>query len=136
MDYKLLDFKIRGDERGSLVPVEGGIDIPFEIKRVFYIFDTRGKDIIRGDHANRKSKFVLIMLTGSCKIKVFSNDGTHEIIELNSPNKGLFLENMVWKEMYDFSDGSVMLVLASEHFDAEEYIDTYEELLKELKNGL
>lgn len=135
MDYKLIDFKIRGDERGSLVAIEGNIDIPFDIKRVFYIFGTKGKDVIRGNHANRNSKFVLVMLTGSCKVKVFSGEN-RDIIELNTPDKGLFLNNLVWKEMYDFSDGSVMLVLASEHFDEYEYIDTYEELLKELKNGL
>lgn len=131
MDYQILNFKIRGDERGSLVALEGSKDIPFDIKRVFYIFDTKGKDVIRGDHANRNSKFVLVMLSGSCKVKVFSGD-KREVIELNSPDKGLFLNNMVWKEMYDFSDGSVMMVLASELFDANEYIDSYEELLKEL----
>lgn len=133
MDYKLLDFKIFGDERGSLAVIEGNKDIPFDIARVFYIFDTKGKNVIRGDHANRKSKFVLVMLSGSCKVKIFSGEN-RDIIELDSPNKGLFLNNLVWKEMYDFSDGSVMMVLASEHFDAEEYIDTYEDLLKELKN--
>lgn len=131
MDYQILNFKIRGDERGSLVALEGSNDIPFDIKRVFYIFDTKGKEVIRGDHANRNSKFVLVMLSGSCKVKVFSGD-KREVIELNSPDKGLFLNNMVWKEMYDFSDGSVMMVLASELFDANEYIDSYEELLKEL----
>lgn len=131
MDYKIIDFKIRGDERGSLVAIEGNKDIPFDIKRVFYIFDTQGQNVIRGDHANRKTKFVLVMLSGSCKVKVFSGD-KREIIELTSPDQGLFLNNLVWKEMYDFSDNSVMMVLASEHFDAEEYIDTYEDLLSEL----
>lgn len=134
MNYKVIDFVKRGDERGSLIAIEGNQDIPFEIKRVFYIFDTQGKNVIRGDHANRKSKFVLIMLAGSCKIKIFS-DSKKEIIELNSPNKGLFINNLVWKEMYDFSQGSVMLVLASEHFDKDEYIDIYEEL-QALKGSL
>lgn len=131
MDYKILNFQIRGDERGSLIALEGNSEVPFEIKRVFYIFGTKGKDIVRGDHANRNSKFVMAMLSGSCKVKVFTGN-KREIIELDSPDKGLFLNNLVWKEMYDFSDGSVMMVLASEYFDANEYIDSYEELLEEL----
>ena len=125
-----------GDERGSLTALEENKEIPFDIKRVFYIYNTKDKNVVRGDHANRKTKFVLVMLAGSAKVKVYDyNGGIQEIVELNSPDKGLFLENMVWKEMYDFTDNSVMLVLASEHFDALEYIDTYEELLEELGNG-
>lgn len=132
MDYEVIDFLIRGDARGSLVAIEGHKDIPFDIKRVFYIFNTQGQEVIRGDHANRNSKFVLVMLSGSAKVKVY-HDGGADIVELNSPDKGLFLNNLVWKEMYDFSDNSVMLVLASELFDADEYIDTREELLLELR---
>jgi dTDP-4-dehydrorhamnose 3,5-epimerase-like enzyme len=134
--YKILNFKIFGDERGALTAIEGNKEIPFDIKRVFYIYNTKDKNIVRGDHANRKTKFVLIMLSGSSKVKIFDEKGgVQEIVELDSPDKGLFLENMVWKEMYDFTDNSVMLVLASEPFDEFEYIDTYEELLEELKNG-
>lgn len=134
--YKLLEFKTFGDSRGFLTPIENGIDIPFEIKRLFYIYGTRGKEILRGDHANRKSKLVLMMPSGSCKIKIFNIDGSvEEIIELNSPYKGLYIENMVYKEMYDFSENAVMLVLASEHFDEFEYIDSVEELREELYNG-
>ena len=131
-----MNFKIFGDERGSLTAVEGHKDIPFDIKRIFYIYGTKGQQIVRGDHANRKSRFVLMMLSGTCKIKVFDHQGgVQEIVELNSPEKGLYLDKMVWKEMYDFSDNSVMLVLSSEHFDKDEYIDTYEELINEIKNG-
>lgn len=134
--YKVINFKAFGDDRGFLTPIESGRDIPFEIKRVFYIYGTKGRSIVRGDHANRKTKFVLIMLSGSCKIKVFNNEGSvEEIIDLDSPSKGLYLENMVYKEMYDFTDNSVMIALSSEHFDEFEYIDTYEEFLEEIKNG-
>lgn len=134
--YKVLNFKIFGDDRGSLTAIEGNKDIPFDIKRVFYIFDTKGQDIIRGNHANRKTKFILVMLSGSCEVKVYNNEGSiQEVVKLDSPDKGLFLNNMVWKEMCNFSDGSVMLVLASELFDKDEYIDTYEELLEEINNG-
>ena len=135
-NYKLLNFKIFGDERGSLTALEGNKEIPFDIKRVFYIYNTTGRNVIRGNHANRKTKFVMVMLSGSSKVKIYDyNGGIQEIVELDAPNKGMFLENMVWKEMYDFTDNSVMLVLASEHFDEFEYIDTYEELLEELTNG-
>jgi len=135
-NYEVLNFKIFGDERGSLIALEEYKEIPFDIKRVFYIFNTKDKNVVRGDHANRKTKFVLVMLAGSSKVKVFDNNGgIQEIVELDAPNKGLFLENMVWKEMYDFTDNSVMLVIASEHFDEFEYIDTYEDLLKELAAG-
>lgn len=133
-EYRVIDFKIFGDERGFLTPIENGRDIPFKIKRVFYIYGTKGKDIVRGNHANRKTKFVLMMPSGSCKIKIYNNEGSvQEIVELNSPNKGLYLENMVYKEMYDFTDNAVMIALSSEHFDEFEYIDSYEEFLKEVK---
>lgn len=132
-NYKTLDFKTFGDKRGFLTPLEGGKEIPFDVKRIFYIYGTKDQDTIRGQHANRKTKFVLIMITGSCKIKIYDNkSGTQEVINLDSPAKGLFIENMVWKKMYNFSNDSVMLALASEHFDEFEYIDTYEEYLQEL----
>lgn len=135
-NYKILDFKIFGDERGSLTALEANKEAPFDIKRVFYIYNTKDTDVVRGNHANRKSKFILVMLSGTAKVKIYNNEGSvAEVVELDRPNKGLFLNNMVWKEMYDFSDNSVMLVLASEHFDEFEYIDTYEEFLKEVNNG-
>ena len=130
--YKILNFKIFGDERGALTAIEGNKEIPFDIKRVFYIYNTKDKNIVRGDHANRKTKFVLIMLAGSSKVKIFDEKGgVQEIVELNSPDKGLFLENMVWKEMYDFSSDSVLLTLANEPYDENEYIRNYQEYLKE-----
>jgi len=136
MDYKVIDFKIFGDERGSLTAIEGNNEVPFDIKRVFYIYDTQGSDIVRGKHANRKSKFVLIMLSGACEVKISDRKGNiQEIVVLDMPNKGLYLNNMVWKEMINFTDNSVMLVLSSEHFDEFEYIDTYEEFLEEIASG-
>lgn len=131
--YEILEFKELGDERGNLTVAEGsGIDIPFDIKRVFYI---HGSDatVVRGQHANRDTEFVLINVSGSSKVKV--DDGTHqEIILLDRPRMGLYLPRMLWKEMYDFSPDSVLLVLASEHFNESEYIRDYQEFLQEL-NG-
>ena len=109
--YKILEFGDLGDERGKLVVVEGAMDIPFEIKRVFYIYGS-DSSVIRGQHANRDSEFVLINVSGSSKVRV-DNGFEEEIIELNRPRMGLYLPTMVWKDMYDFSEDSVLLVLAS-----------------------
>lgn len=128
---KILEFSDLGDERGNLVVVEGsGYDIPFEIKRVFYIYGSDA-EVIRGRHANRKSEFVLINVSGVSKVKV-DNGREQQIIELNRPRMGLYLPTMLWKDMYDFSKDSVLLVLASEHYDAEEYIRDYDDYIKEL----
>lgn len=133
MMYKLLNFNDLGDERGKLVVVEGGMDIPFEIKRVFYIY---GSDdtVVRGQHANLDSEFVLINVAGKSKVKI--TDGTkEEIVVLDKPMKGVYLPKMVWKEMYDFSPDSVLLVLANTHYNGKEYIRDYNDYLKLVKNG-
>lgn len=126
---QMLEFSQKGDERGYLVVVEGVMDIPFEIKRIFYIYGS-GKDVVRGQHANRRSEFVLINVAGTSKVKVRDGKGNEVIFSLNRPHTGIYLPNMVWKEMYDFSEDSVLLVLASEHYDDEEYIRNYDEFLK------
>ena len=128
--YKILEFGDLGDERGKLVVVEGAQDIPFEIKRVFYIYGSDSQ-VVRGQHANRNSEFVLINVSGSSKVRV-DNGFEEEIIELNRPRMGLYLPTMVWKDMYDFSADSILLVLASTHYDGNEYIRDYDEFLKEV----
>ena len=128
--YKILEFGDLGDERGKLVVVEGAMDIPFEIKRVFYIYGS-DSSVIRGQHANRDSEVVLINVSGSSKGRV-DNGFEEEIIELNRPRMGLYLPTMVWKDMYDFSEDSVLLVLANTHYDGNEYIRDYDEYLKEV----
>lgn len=128
---QMLDFPQRGDERGHLVIVEGGRDVPFEIKRAFYIYGS-DKDVVRGQHANRKTQFVLINVAGKSKVRVMDGEGNEAIFCLNRPNTGIYLPEMVWKDMYDFSEDSVLLVLASEHYDAAEYIRSYDEFQKEI----
>ena len=130
--YKVLEFKEYGDERGSLVVAEGsGFDVPFDIRRVFYMYGS-DPDIVRGNHANRYTKFVLINVAGSSKVLV--DDGnTKEVIVLDKPRMGLYLGPMVWKEMYDFSPDSVLLVLASEHYIENEYIRDYDAFCAEVK---
>lgn len=128
--YKILSFPQLGDERGHLVVVEGLKDIPFEIKRMFYIYGTK-TDVVRGQHANKKSEFVLINLSGNCKIKV--DDGENkEVIILDKPHEGIYLEKMVWKDMFDFSEDSILLVLSNHSYDSEEYVRDYENFKKEM----
>ncbi len=126
---KMLEFQQRGDERGHLVIVEGNQDIPFEIKRAFYLYGSDA-DVVRGQHANRESEFVLINVAGKSKVKVKDGEGNEAIYCLNRPHTGIYLPTMVWKDMYDFSEDSVLLVLASTHYNPEEYIRDYEEFEK------
>lgn len=126
----ILHFCDFGDERGKLVVVEGAQDIPFEIKRVFYMYGS-SKGIMRGQHANRKSEFVLINVAGQSKIRI--TDGKEEmIINLDKPMSGVYIPKMIWKDMYDFSPDSVMLVLASTHYDDSEYIRDFNEYLADI----
>ncbi|MBQ7972289.1 MAG: FdtA/QdtA family cupin domain-containing protein [Lachnospiraceae bacterium] len=130
--YKIIEFKDLGDERGNLVVIEGeGMDIPFDIKRVFYIYGS-DSEVIRGQHANRETEFLLVNVSGSSKVKVDNGEET-EIISLDKPRMGLYLSSMLWKDMYDFSEDSVLLVLASRHYDGNEYIRNYDEYLEIIK---
>lgn len=128
--YKVIEFPEMGDERGNLVVVEGEQLVPFKINRVFYMY---GSDdtVVRGQHANRESEFVLINVSGTSKVRV--TDGREEaVIELNKPRMGLYLSSMLWKDMYDFSPDSVLLVLTNTHYNGAEYIRDYDEYLKEM----
>ncbi len=123
--YRKLNFKDMGDDRGKLVVVEGNIDIPFTIQRAFYMYGS-DKNVVRGRHANINSEFVLINVAGSSKILI--TDGNRkEIVELSKPMEGVYIPKMIWKEMYDFSSDSVLLVLASTHYDGQEYLRSYEQ---------
>lgn len=130
-NVKMIEFPQHGDERGHLVIVEGMKDIPFDIKRVFYIYGS-DSDVVRGQHANRRTEFVLINVAGKSKVKVRDGKGNEAVFCLNRPHTGIYLPKMVWKDMYDFSEDSVLLCLASEHYDATEYIRDYEEYIKEV----
>jgi dTDP-4-dehydrorhamnose 3,5-epimerase-like enzyme len=127
---QMLEFpQIKDDDRGAMVVVEGWQDIPFDIKRIFYIY---GSDdiVVRGQHANRKTEFVLINVAGQSKVTVRDGKGNEAVFSLNRPHTGIYIPKMYWKEMYDFSSDSVLLCLASEHYDPNEYIRNYDEYLK------
>ena len=128
----ILQFGDLGDERGKLVVIEGAQSIPFDIKRIFYIYGSDAT-VIRGQHANRNSEFVLVNVAGQSKVRI--TDGTEEfIVELNKPMMGVYIPKMIWKDMYDFSSDSVLLVLASTHYDSKEYIRDYNDYIEIMKN--
>lgn len=126
---KIIFFKEMGDERGNLVVIEGDQDIPFPIRRVFYMYGS-DPDIVRGQHANRRSSFILINVGGTSRVRI--TDGNEEmIVMLDKPRMGVYIPPMYWKDMYDFSSDSILLVLSDEHYDGSEYIRDYSEYLKE-----
>ena len=132
---KWIDFQSLGDERGSLVAVEIGMEkvVPFDIKRVYYIYET-GEGVSRGFHAHRNLKQVAICLAGKCRM-VLDNGNKREEVWMNSPTRGLLIESMVWREMHDFSRDCVLLVLASEHYAESDYIRNYDIFLGLAENA-
>ncbi len=131
MNYKLIDLNSFGDARGKLIALEKGRNCPFDVKRVFYIFDTT-ENVVRGGHANRNSEFLFVPICGSCRIKIDNGYKTIDVL-LNNPSKALYLDKMLWKEMYDFSCNAILLVLTNTTYDENEYIKNYDTYLKEVK---
>ncbi|WP_096027559.1 sugar 3,4-ketoisomerase [Campylobacter lanienae] len=128
MDYKILNFNAKNDNRGCLIALENLKEIPFKIQRIYYIYDTN-PDFPRGAHAHKELEQVLIMMDGSCEIVL--NDGKHsKSITLNRPDIGLFIGKNMWREMRNFSYGAKLLVLASDYYDDSEYIRDYDEFLR------
>jgi len=123
-----IDFPPLGDDRGSLVALEGNKTVPFDIKRVYYIFGTE-PGVARGFHAHRALKQVAVCITGKCRMRL-TNGAEEAEIWLDSPIKGLVIEEMVWREMHDFSPDCVLLVLASEHYEEADYIRDYDEFTR------
>ena len=132
MITKLEEFKVLGDHRGQLVALEANRQIPFDVKRVFYIYGTQ-EGVPRGNHSHYKTKQFLIAVNGSCKVTL-DNGKEKEIFDLNRPNLGLFQDALIWGSMHDFSSDCVLMVLADEYYDASDYITDYNKFLKEVKN--
>ena len=131
MNNKIL-FQSHGDEQGTLIAIEECKDIPFHIKRVYYMYGT-GDNVTRGRHAHKRLQQVLICVHGSCKIRL--DDGKEQkIVSLDKQNEGLYIAHDIWREMFDFSSDAVLLVLASEPYDKSDYIRDYEEFLKYVKD--
>lgn len=121
-------FPALGDDRGSLVALEGNKSVPFDLKRVYYIFGTQ-PGVARGFHAHKALKQVAVCVTGKCKM-LLDNGIEKTEVWLDSPIKGVVIDSMVWHEMHDFSQDCVLIVLASEHYDEADYIRDYESFIK------
>ena len=133
MQIKLIPLQSHGDERGSLVALEDGSNIPFAIKRVYYMFKTQD-GVRRGFHAHKELKQVAIAVRGSCRFVL--DDGNERVeISLDNPAQGLLIESFMWREMYDFSDDCVLMVLADQHYDESDYIRDYSDFLKQVKGS-
>lgn len=132
MEIKTYTFPPHGDDRGQLVAVEAMKDLPFEIKRVYYIYDTL-PGVRRGFHAHLNLQQILLCVNGSCKIHLDNGKETAEVT-LDKPNEGLYISNDMWREMYDFTPGTVLLVLASEYYDEADYIRNYDEFKRLVTN--
>lgn len=129
--FSLKKLEIKGDETGSLIAIESGKNINFDIKRVYYIFDTKS-DIVRGKHAHQNLKQLLICVSGSCKI-LLDNGIKKNVVELSSPNEGVYINDLIWREMYDFSQDCVLLVLADNLYDEDDYVKDYNDFLRLVK---
>lgn len=128
MNIEKVDLVSHGDSRGQLVAIEEYDEIPFKIKRVYYIYDTNS-DVTRGCHAHRTLKQLLVCVSGNCKIRL--DDGKDcQIVLLDKPNEGILICDTIWREMFDFSKDAVLLVLASDIYDEKDYIRDYQEFLK------
>lgn len=125
---KFIEFPALGDERGSLVALESEKTVPFPIKRVYYIFGTNA-GVSRGFHAHKRLQQVALCITGKCRM-ILDDGRQRDEVWLDSPNKGLIIGDLVWREMHDFSEDCVLLVLASEHYDEADYIRDYGKFLK------
>lgn len=133
MDIKMFHFPPHGDDRGQLVAIEENKDLPFDVKRVYYIYDTL-PGVRRGFHAHKNLEQILLCVNGTCKIHLDNGYDTAEVV-LDKPNEGLYISNDMWREMYDFTPGTVLLVLASEYYDEADYIRNYDDFIKMVKEG-
>lgn len=128
-----IEFQKLGDERGSLVSLEQNKNIPFEVKRIYYIFGTK-EGVSRGFHAHKNLEQVAICVKGSCRFLLDDGKNKEEIV-LNDPSIGLYISNVTWREMHDFSEDCVLIVLASELYDENDYIRDYQDFQNQKIKG-
>ncbi len=126
-------FQSHGDDRGQLVALEENNNVPFAIKRVYYMYNTVS-NAVRGKHAHKKLQQILVCVHGSCEV-LLDNGKEKETLLLDKPHEGLYIQNSVWREMYNFSSDAVLMVLASELYDETDYIRDYQEFLEYIKKG-
>lgn len=125
------EFRLLGDERGSLIAVEAHKDIPFAIARVYYIFGTK-EGVERGFHAHKELKQVAVAVRGSCIMKLDDGSEQQDIL-MNDPAKSVYIAPMVWHEMREFSEDCVLLVFADQAYDESDYIRNYTQFLEAIE---
>ena len=131
MNIKKIKFQPHGDDRGQLVALEEFRNIPFDIRRVYYMYDTV-PEAVRGKHAHKSLEQILICVHGSCRV-LLDNGTEKETVVLDKPFEGLYISNIIWREMFDFSADAVLMVLASDYYDETDYIRDYDEFLAFLR---
>ena len=117
---KLIDLPILGDDRGQMSVIENAT-APFDIQRIFYVYNTN-PHVVRGQHANQKSQFLMVCVSGHVDIKVMDTTGVEKVYHLNDLTKGLYLPQLIWKDMYNWGANTVLLVLSDQAYDPDEYI--------------
>jgi len=127
---RFCDCKRLGDDRGLLIAIEGCKGVPFDIKRVYYIYNT-ASGVARGFHAHKELKQVAVCVSGSCRF-ILDNGVEKESVILEDPSRGLFIDSLIWHEMHDFSDDCVLVLLASDYYDEADYLRDYEGFLNEI----
>ena len=133
MSFNLLNLNVFGDSRGKLISLEGNKNIPFEIKRVYYIYDTSPEQD-RGMHAHQNLEQIVIAMDGSCQF-VLDDGRVRKSVWLNRPDVGLYIGKNMWREMRHFSYGCKLMILASSYYDENEYIRDYNEFLEYIKSN-
>jgi len=128
MKNNLLSFSVIGDERGNLVALEELKNVPFPIKRIYYLYDLQ-RNFPRGFHAHKELQQVLICIKGSCNV-LLDNGQVKQSYHLNQPHITLFIDRMIWREMHDFSNDCVLIVIASDYYDEDDYIRNYCDFIK------
>jgi len=128
MEIKLLELEEKTDARGTLVALEGGLSLPFDIKRIYYMYSVPG-GMSRGSHAHADLQQLHICLSGSCRIRLSDGSEQQDVV-LDRPNRGLLIDRPTWREIYDFSPDCVLLVLCDKYHAEEDYIRDYAEFLK------
>lgn len=124
----MIQFQSHGDDRGMLIALEENKNIPFAVKRVYFMYDTKA-GVRRGFHAHKSLKQILFCPHGACTIMLDS--GKERIhVRLDKPTEGLLVESNIWREMYDFTEGAVLMVLASDYYDENDYIRDYDEFIQ------
>jgi dTDP-4-dehydrorhamnose 3,5-epimerase-like enzyme len=134
MEIERIQLQQHGDSRGMLIALEPERNVPFDIRRVYYLFATKN-GVHRGQHAHRHLNQLAITVRGSVTFLLDDGSGPVEVV-LNDPSQGLLLGRMVWRELYDFSDDCVLMVLADQLYDPADYITSYDEFLREVNGTL